>query len=208
MADASAGGLGPPLVGLVLAGGRGARMGADKALLEYGGEPQVAQALRLLAGICGQALVSVRPDQAAQADFARFPQVVDGPGSGGPAAGLLAAWARSADVALLVLAVDLPLVEAADLSRLVAARRPERLATAFRHADGTPEPLCAIWEPAAREPIARGRHGGRSPSLRRLLEAGPAELVAAPDPARLRSVNTPEEYRAAAAAWRPAHPAG
>jgi molybdopterin-guanine dinucleotide biosynthesis protein A len=183
------------LTGLLLAGGRSERMGADKATLAYAGEPQVVRAHRVLAQVCTRVLVSVREDQARDKLFTSFELVIDQPANAGPAAGLLAAWRVVPGAALLVLAVDLPLVDAAVLERLIAARDPEALATAFVHADGTVEPLCTIWEPAA---LDRLRAGARNPdlSLRKVLEADTTRRVSLEDAACLKSVNTPEEYAA------------
>ena len=68
----------------------------------------------------------------------------------GAAAGLLAAWRLAPGSAWLTLAADMPLVDDVTLGALVAGRGPGAIATAFRHADGTPEALCTIWEPRAR----------------------------------------------------------
>lgn len=185
-------------IGLVLAGGLSRRMGRDKGALEYAGEPQVLRASRLLGRFCPRVLVSIRPEQARSRCYRGLARVEDEGRLAGPAAGLLAAWRREPAAALLALAVDLPLVDAALVAALVAARDPARLATAFRHPDGTIEPLCAIWEPAARAELCR-RAEHASPSLRRLLEDTGVGLLQAAEPERLRSVNTPEDYARAAA---------
>jgi molybdopterin-guanine dinucleotide biosynthesis protein A len=66
------------------------------------------------------------------------------------------------------------------------------VATAFRHADGTPEPLCAIWEPAVRARIEHAARAGRV-SLRRILETEASRLLAPDDPERLSSVNSADD---------------
>ena len=49
-----------------------------------------------------------------------------------------------------MLACDLPFLADETLRHLIEHRDPSRLATAYRSShDGLPEPLCAIWEPAA-----------------------------------------------------------
>jgi molybdenum cofactor guanylyltransferase len=182
----------PSLTGLVLAGGRSERMGRDKALLEYGSEPQILRAERALASVCARVLVSVRSDQAALAPYSRFELVVDDREDEGPVAGLLAGWQQAPGSALLVLAVDLPLVDAHVLRLLLEARDPSALATAFEHPDGTLEPLCTVWEPAA-EPILRARARNSNVSLRRVLESSTVKRVRPPDPVVIRSVNTPDD---------------
>jgi molybdopterin-guanine dinucleotide biosynthesis protein A len=189
----------PPLAGLVLAGGRSTRMQRDKATLYFGGESQLTRAVRLLSGHVTTTYVSVRPDQRAEAARARWPQIVDRLTDVGPAAGILAALETRPDHAWLVVAVDLPLLDAATLAKLVAARDPAALATAYRSAhDGLPEPLCAIWEPASAAPLAAAIAGGRS-CPRKFLLTHRAHLVELEDAAVLDNVNTPADYAAALA---------
>jgi len=191
----------PPLFGLVLAGGRGSRLGRDKASLDYHGVPQLRWALNLLARHCERVLVSARDvTQTAAAPFSGVQMLTDAPGVTGPAAGLAAAFRFAPDAAWLLVAVDMPLVEDATLATLISNRDPEAVATAYRHVDGTPEPLCAIWEPAAADRLpAQG-----APSLRRLLDAPGARLLVPAEPLWLKSVNTESDDRAVRALleWR------
>jgi molybdopterin-guanine dinucleotide biosynthesis protein A len=189
----------PALYGLVLAGGDSQRMGRDKAQLRYHrDEPQVRHAFDLLAAVAAGAYVSVRKAQADAGLYATFPLIIDDGTMRGPAAGLLAAWSHAPQVAWLVLATDLPFVSAALVADLLAGRDVSTLATAFRHRDGTPEPLCTIWEPAAR-PILLGRVGSGDSSLRRLLVDGPVKMLDASDPDLLRSVDSERQYETARA---------
>ena len=182
-----------PLAALVLAGGRSTRMQRDKAALAYGGETQLARAFRLVRDCVPDCHVSVRPEQAAD------PQVVDRLVDVGPVAGILAALAMPPARAWLVVAIDLPLLDADTLRRLIAARDQAALATAYRSAhDGLPEPLCAIWEPAALAPLEAFVAGGRSCPRKFLLTHG-ARLLDLDAPSALDNVNTPDEYAAAAA---------
>jgi molybdopterin-guanine dinucleotide biosynthesis protein A len=177
------------LTGLVLAGGRGRRMGADKGRLAYAPQaPQARVAWRLLDGLCDAAWVAIRAEQRCESPYDELPVVVDRPGCAGPAAGLLAAWRMGPAQALLVLAVDLPLITADDLELLIDARDEGATATVFEHADGTPEPLCAIWEPRAAAVVRREVENGAA-SLRRVLEQSRIRRIAPPTPSRLVSVN-------------------
>jgi molybdopterin-guanine dinucleotide biosynthesis protein A len=74
------------------------------------------------------------------------------------------------------------------------------LATAYRSAhDGLPEPLCAIWEPAAGPALASYQdEGGLCP--RKFLIRHAVPLLEALDRRALDNVNTPEEYAEALAA--------
>lgn len=183
-----------PLHGLVLAGGRSTRMGRDKAWLRYGAQPQLQAAFALLRPLVIRCHVSVRADQRAEALRAGFPQLVDALEDIGPAAGLLAAHAHAPHAAWLALACDLPLLQAPVLEALVAARAPGIAAVAFGGAhDGLPEPLCAVWEPAAlqrlQRQVATGRHG-----LREALGGDQVRLLPLPWAHALDNANTPEDH--------------
>jgi molybdenum cofactor guanylyltransferase len=188
-----------PLAGLVLAGGRSRRMQRDKAALEFGGETQLARVVRLVGRYAPQTFVSVRADQQDDPERRRFAQIVDRLADLGPAAGILAAQESLPDHAWLIVAVDLPLLDAATLERLIGARDRSALATAYRSAeDGLPEPLCAIWEPASRERLAAFVATGKSCPRKFLLTHG-ARLVELATPGALANVNTPSDYAAALA---------
>lgn len=186
-----------PLYGLVLAGGRSSRMGQDKAALRLGGRTQLERAMALLAPHVARAFVSVRKDQRADPLRAGFEQIEDTRDNLGPIAGIIAAQERFPDRAWLVLACDLPLLDAATLSFLVHARAPERLATAFRSShDHLPEPLCALYEPGSRAPLAD--HVARGQNCpRKFLMGADVHLIDEPDPHALDNANTPEEHAAA-----------
>ena len=144
----------PQIYALVLAGGHSKRMQQDKAALEYHGRSQLEWAVSFLQPHVQRVFVSVRPDQTDDPIRARFEQIVDTEKNLGPIAGIMAAQSKYPDVAWLVLACDLPFLDEGTLTTLIAARQPQRLATAFRSShDVLPEPLCAIYEPASREAI-------------------------------------------------------
>jgi molybdopterin-guanine dinucleotide biosynthesis protein A len=184
----------PPLRGLVLAGGRSTRMGRDKATLSYHGRTQLEVGLDLLRGLGIAGWVSVRPDQTADPARVSHPQIVDGPQGVGPIAGILAALRAEPGAAWLVLACDLPYLDAATVRTLIAARDPTRVATAFRSGrDGLPEPLCAIWEPQSGALLARHvADGGRCP--RKFLIAHDTHLIDLPRSDALDNINSAPEY--------------
>jgi len=185
----------PQLWGLALAGGESRRMGQDKGQLSYSGEPQAYLTWQMLDALCPRAFLSVRAEQADVLPYSKLPLIVDEKTKCGPSAGLLAAWTQHSDVAWLVLATDMPLVEQALLLELIESRAPVRLAPAFRHPDGTPEPLCTIWEPQALPKLLDQARVGDY-SLRKLLEQSAVKMLQPKDPGRLVSVNSFAEYQA------------
>lgn len=186
-----------PLYGLVLTGGRSRRMGRDKAALPVAGRTQLERTMALLAPRVARCFVSVRRDQNADPLRVRFEQIADTRDNLGPMAGILAAQERFPGHAWLVVACDLPRLDAPTLDFLLRARAPARLATAFRSShDGLPEPLCAVYEPASAAAIAAYVAGDES-CPRKFLSRNDVELLDEPDPRALDNANTPEEYAAA-----------
>jgi molybdopterin-guanine dinucleotide biosynthesis protein A len=193
----------PPIYALVLAGGHSKRMQRDKAALEYHGRSQLEWAVSFVQPHVQRVFVSVRPDQTDDPVRARFDQIVDSHQNLGPIAGIMAAQAKYPDVAWLVLACDLPFLDEGTLTTLIAARQPQRLATAFRSShDVLPEPLCAIYEPASREAILAHVASGKN-CPRKFLINSDVQLLDEPNPHALDNVNTPDEYGSAVAALGP-----
>ena len=192
----------PVLFGLVLAGGASTRMKRDKAALSYHGKPQLRWAFDLLSDRCSATFVSVRPDQRDEPTRASLPQIVDREPGIGPIAGITAALFEHPKAAWLVVACDLPFITAHTLQHLIAQRDPQRVATAYRSShDSLPEPLCAIWEPAAREPLQAYLATGKQCPRKFLINSN-AKLLDLPDPKALDNVNTEAEFGAAEAQLR------
>jgi molybdopterin-guanine dinucleotide biosynthesis protein A len=182
-----------PVYGLLLTGGGSRRMRRDKAHLGYGGEPQLLRAWRLLDQTTERAFVSVREQQREDPLRAGLPMIVDTYDAVGPAAGILSAQDLYPEVAWLVLACDLPLLDLETLRRLLTARDPAADATAFTsRSDGLPEPLCAIWEPTSNARLLQGYRAGEY-CPRKVLIRSNAVLLDPPGDA-LDNANTPEDF--------------
>jgi molybdopterin-guanine dinucleotide biosynthesis protein A len=185
------------LYGLVLAGGASTRMGRDKAALHYHGRSQLEWAFELLDSVCEKTFVSVRPDQSNEITRAKLPQIVDLQPGIGPIAGISAALETHPDKAWLVLACDLPFLSLDTLDNLIAHRDPARIATAYRSShDGLPEPLCAIWEPSARETVNKWIAMGKQ-CPRKILINSDTALLDPIDSRALDNINTPDEFNSA-----------
>jgi molybdenum cofactor guanylyltransferase len=185
--------------GLILAGGSSSRMHSDKASLKYRGKTQLDRAVELARRHVARVFVSVRADQTLDPARAQFPMIVDCVAGKGPIVGIRSALAAHPKAAWLVLACDLPFLSDAAIETLLQARDPKTLATAYKSAyDGLPEPLCAIWEPAAAPVLADYQAGGGECPRKFLIRHG-ARLRDPVDPRALDNVNTPEEYAEATA---------
>jgi len=190
-----------PLFGLVLAGGASTRMQRDKAAIEYHGQSQLHWTFHLLSHVCAATFVSVRPDQREEPTRAGLPQIVDRQPGIGPVAGISAALHAHPKAAWLVVACDLPFLNEQTLRYLVEHRDPRKIATAFKsNHDGLPEPLCAIWEPAAREPLLAFVAAGKQCPRKFLINADTL-LLDLPDARALDNVNTADEYRTTVTAF-------
>jgi len=182
-----------PLYGLVLAGGRSTRMSTDKAALSYHGRTQLDWAMSLITPLVERAFVSVRPDQQDDPVRASYAQIVDTRQDLGPIAGIVAAQERFPAAAWLVVACDLPFLNEATLKALIAARDPQRNATAYRSShDGLPEPLCALWEPGSHEALAAYLETGKT-CPRKFLMRHDALMLEPVEPQALDNINTQEE---------------
>ncbi len=182
-----------PVYGLLLSGGASRRMQRDKAQLSYAGEPQLLRAWRLLSAVTQRAFVSVRQDQRDDPLRGGLPQIVDRYDAIGPAAGILSAQQAHPEAAWLVLALDLPLLDADTLQQLLAERDPGGEATAFSSRfDGLPEPLCALWEPSSHGLLKQRVEAGNYCPRKALIQLR-TRLLPAPGNA-LDNINTPEEF--------------
>ncbi|HEX3360436.1 MAG TPA: molybdenum cofactor guanylyltransferase [Solirubrobacterales bacterium] len=183
-------------LGVVLAGGRGSRLGGAKPTAELGGRPLISYPLGALAAAGLEAAIVAKQDSdlpPLDLDVLTEPEEPVH-----PLAGIVAAL-RQTGRPLVVLGCDFPFVPPALLR--VLADAPEPLVVPSP--DGEAQPLVARWTPAlipvledalAREEPLRRTVAALSPRL--LIDA---ELVRFGDPARVFfNVNTPADLDAAA----------
>ena len=183
----------PPLddvVGIVLAGGRSSRLGADKLAVEVDARPLLHHALDAVAAVASRLIVVATPGAAPPlpADLEARVRVVHDPEPfGGPLVGLDAALAQAEAPIALVVAGDMPRMVPLVLRRLVATVGPGRPAVSLE-VPGRIQPLPMALDVRTARPAATTvlERGGRA--LRDLLrELGaisiPAPVWLALDPA-------------------------
>lgn len=147
-------------VGVVLAGGRGTRLGRGKGDLRIDGEPLARHAAAALFPHCGSVLISIA--QGAPNPAPEWPAVEDFPPPGrGPLAGIAAAFRASGDANLLVLACDYPRV-GTELMGVIAAVPLDACDMVLpTDAAGRDHPLVAVWsrrlEPLVNDALEDGR---------------------------------------------------
>lgn len=166
------------LTGLVLAGGRGRRMGADKARLVVDGQTLVRRVATRLATGCQEVLV-------ASGDGRRlgelpWRQIADAVAGTGPLGGIVAGLEAARTPLVAVVAVDLPSVDPDVLRRLADVIGDDDAAVPV--VDGRWQPLHAVFAV------------GAAATLRAELEAGERAVHRAIRTLRVRTVG-PDGWR-------------
>jgi CTP:molybdopterin cytidylyltransferase MocA len=185
---------------VVLAGGRSRRMGFDKLVAPFDGEPLARRIARGLAEL--EPLFVTTPQVAAVISDVDGVHVVVTEPTAGPSATLALAHAAIAPGAYLaVLACDLPFIDAERVRRFVA-RVPDDADLAWPAVADVPgHPV--VWSPAARGRIP-ALHTGEPPMRVRLdttLKSGGIDEL---DIAHVLDVDTPEGWARAEARARQA----
>jgi molybdopterin-guanine dinucleotide biosynthesis protein A len=172
------------VIGAVLAGGLGRRMGAPKATAPLGGRPLVAYPLDALGHVCDRVVVVAKRETELPAEVERWDERDD---PRHPIAGITHALERAGEP-ILVCAADMPFVSPDVLSLLADELRPG-LKAAAAFCEGRLEPLLAAYAPEALEVLAEAP---ADEPLRRTVESLMPVLVDVP-PEVVFNVNTPED---------------
>ncbi len=188
-----------PVTAAIMAGGRSQRMGVDKTLLPFDGEPLVRRVAETAARVCAEVVVVTnRPEAMSEAGLAPDVRVLtDEVAYQGPLGGLASALAAAQADWVLALAADMPWLEPSVIRALWDARGDAQVVLPV--SERGPEPLLALYHrdclPEVRRVLASGR--------RRLIAILPAVRVAEvsldalelvdPGLRSLVNVNTPEE---------------
>jgi molybdenum cofactor guanylyltransferase len=182
----------PLMYGLVLAGGKSTRMGEDKSMMKWHGKEQQYYVADMLKGYCDQVFISCREDQKASVDES-YGLLPDTFVELGPYGAILSAFRERPNVAWLVVACDLPLVDNQTIEQLISNRKTASIATTFNSPyDGMPEPLITIWEPKSYPALLSFLAQGYS-CPRKVLMNSRVSIISPENEAALLNVNTPED---------------
>lgn len=199
----------------ILAGGGSRRMGRDKALLTLpDGRTACAAVVEAARAVASRIVLLVESEEHAErllrAITAPLPEVLlDRAPGAGPLSSFAAALETAREPALLLLAVDMPLIRSAVLAALYAAWQHAESGIVTPLIGGMAQPMPACYDtrlaPEAARLLAAGRRDLRAlldiPGARvhRLPEA---DLLALdPDLRSFTGANTPEEWVALSRAW-------
>jgi molybdenum cofactor guanylyltransferase len=155
------------ITGLILAGGRGSRMGgADKGLQRLHGTPLAAHVLARLAPQVRTVLISANRNAHTYAELA--PVIADSVGGfAGPIAGILAGLGACQTPLLLAVACDVPRLPADLAAKLLQAKQAAHAPASFAVAGAQAHPACCLLDVAT------------LPALQRMFDAGQRRLYKA-----------------------------
>ena len=174
------------MIGAVLAGGVGRRMGSAKPTLPLGGRPLIAYPLDALGQVFERVVVVCKSDtELPPLDAVERWDEPDDPRH--PIAGIVHALERAGD-SILVCGADMPFVTR-DACALVAAELRPGMKAAVAFCDGRLQPLLAAYAPEALEVL---RTAPADEPLTRTVESlmpVPVDL----QPGLLFNVNSPED---------------
>lgn len=162
----------------IIAGGQSRRMGRDKAFVELGGSTLIERVIQRSADL-GQAetiLITNKPADFAYLGLPMYRDALPGKGSLG---GIYTALIQAKSPAVLVLACDMPFVNA-DLLRFMIAQLDADVDIVVPRVDGYPQALHAIYRKTCIEPI------------RAQLEANRLKIIRFYDQMRVRTLDEAE----------------
>jgi molybdopterin-guanine dinucleotide biosynthesis protein A len=182
---------GAPPVGVVLAGGRGRRLGGDKAIVELEGRALVHYPLEALHSVCDDVVVVAKRDTLLPSLSGIADLWIEPDEPRHPLVGVAHALGLAAGRPVLVVAVDLPLVDAATLRAIASAELGPGATVAAPTAYGRLQPLCALYLPEA---LAAGLNRF-DPSARTIevVESLGVHVVQGLDETAFFNVNGPED---------------
>ena len=189
------------ITGLVLAGGRGSRMGGvDKGLQNHGGVPLALHALLRLQPQVGALMVNANRNLGAYEAFGTpvWPDPIEG--FAGPLAGFLAGLERCETPWLVTVPCDSPDFPADLVNRLAQGAQDAGADIAYAQtteADGSvqPHPVFCLLRSELVESLVAFMHGGGR-KIDRWFEQHRTVAVPFPDAAAFANANTADELAA------------
>lgn len=178
---------------LLLAGGRGQRMGGqDKGLLQWRGQPLIAHLQRLTRPLTDDLIISCNRNHELYAPYADQLVSDDSPDFPGPLAGIRAGLVAARHQHLLILPCDVPNIDArllADLREL-SSRNP--LVPVMVRQGEFWEPLLCIIPIALKSQVECAWDAGERSPRNIMLQLGGIALECPANDPRLANLNTPE----------------
>lgn len=149
----------PDVCAVLLAGGRSRRMGFDKALITHNGKTLLENLIEVVRPLAAEVLIST--SRTGGCKLPDLPVVRDVYKGQGPLAGLHAAMLHSDRPRFLLLACDMPNVNAR-LVRAILDSSGDCDAVVPRTSDGRNHPLCGAYKRTCFESLERNLAHGRN----------------------------------------------
>jgi molybdenum cofactor guanylyltransferase len=179
----------PPIKALILVGGQSQRMGRDKSSIPFHGIAQRHYLANLMEEMNIEPILSVQQSIPGES----IAQLKDTFFGLGPMGAILSAFQAQPDVAWMVVACDMPYINADAVETLLRGRNPSAYATAFLNPlTGFADPLFTIYEPKSYLRLLHFMWMGHTCPRKMLINSDVA-LLELDDSEWLQNVNTPEE---------------
>ena len=167
-------------------------MGKDKSQLVYFADPHELHLAKICQELGLETFISKRDTEGDS--LYGFPVLRDRFIELGPFGAICSALLTDPDAAWLVIACDMPFLDAATLRQLIEHRSPAHFATAIKSAaKDFPEPLVAIYEPKAYARLLAMLAQGVT-CARKFLINSDIRILELMDDLPLSNVNTKEEF--------------
>ncbi|MFZ4797293.1 MAG: molybdenum cofactor guanylyltransferase [Bacteroidia bacterium] len=183
------------LIGLVLCGGKSARMQTDKAFIQYHHLPQAFYLYEQINTICEQVFLSCNQTQVERID-AQYPIIVDDTKyeNNGPICAILSALEIHKNKSFLVLACDYPLLTFDDILKLKTVwENGDSSVSFYNNETNFREPLLAIYHQNDLEKLVQFYNKGNT-SLQYFLNEINAKKINAKSNKSLTSIDTKEAF--------------
>ena len=183
------------ITGVILAGGRGSRMGGvDKGLVHLYGRPLIEHAIDALRPQVGGLLISANRNLDVYASYG-VPVIADVMGDyDGPLAGILSAMRAARTTYIVTVPCDCPRFPADMVPRLIVALSCARADSAVASSGGRMQPVFALMRctlaECLQEYLAAGGRG-----VENWMRRQQVVIAQFPDGAAFMNINTPEELK-------------
>jgi molybdopterin-guanine dinucleotide biosynthesis protein A len=184
----------PGLIGLVVCGGKSARMGYDKSLLNYHGKPQRYHLYKMLEPFCEQVYISCNEDQ--------LKDIKEGYGvmadlpvyhNNGPMSALLTAFSTFPKSNFLLIGCDYPFLTAEEISRFLEQCQAGNTIVFYNEKDDMYEPLLAFYHQSIKNSLMEMARNSQH-SLQELLRKNSAGKYYPVNKKCIIGVNTREDF--------------
>lgn len=181
--------------GLVVCGGKSTRMGMDKSMLNYHGQPQRYHLYDMLAGLCEKVFISCNEEQQKSIPD-KYAVMVDAPEYAeiGPMAAILTAFKNEPDADFLVIGCDYPLVNIKHLEQLIKVKHKSIYVVCYQQNRSTfYEPLLCVYQSIIKTKLEY-QFKQNNYSIQSVFREINAYVIHSENNIEIKSIDTIEEY--------------